>query len=135
MTDEPDKRSGLLHLAGFLVSGTLAFVVDVAVTKLLSEIAGVPWGVSRMIAIGIAMVVAWLCHRRLTFAVTTPISAAEFIKYAGVGWSAAVLNYLVFLAFIWLLPSIEKAFAIGTASLIAMVYTYLGLRFGVFAKR
>jgi putative flippase GtrA len=135
MSSGQAPRSGFLQLAGFLVSGSLAFLVDVVVTKVLAGFAGLPWGISRIIAIGVAMVVAWLCHRRLTFAVTTPISIAEFIKYAGVGWSAAALNYVVFLVFIWLLPDWDKAFAIGVASLVAMVSTYVGLRFGVFAKQ
>jgi putative flippase GtrA len=128
-------RPKLLQLAGFLVSGSLAFLVDVVVTKMLSGFAGLPWGISRIVAIGVAMVVAWLCHRRLTFAVAAPISVAEFVKYAGVGWMAAALNYAIFLIFIWLLPDWDKALAIGTASLTAMVFTYLGLRFGVFAQR
>jgi putative flippase GtrA len=133
MSDQP--RPKLQQLAGFLVSGSLAFLVDVVVTKVLAGFAGLPWGVSRILAISVAMVVAWACHRRLTFAVTTPASLAEFIKYAGVGWSAAALNYAIFLVFIWLLPDWDKALAIGTGSLFAMLYTYAGLRFGVFARR
>ncbi len=135
MINTPAPRPKLLQLAGFLVSGSLAFLVDVVVTKLLSGFAGLPWGISRILAIGVAMVVAWLCHRRLTFAVTTPISVPEFVKYAGVGWSAAALNYAIFLIFIWLLPDWDKAVAIGVASLVAMSYTYIGLSLGVFAKR
>ena len=137
MTSAPDtpERSRFAQLAGFLVSGSLAFLVDVVVTKALSGFAGLPWSVSRILAIAVAMIVAWACHRRLTFAVRTAPTLDEFIRYAGVGWSAAALNYLVFLAFIWLLPNWDKAVAIGVASLVAMAYSYLGMRFGVFTQR
>ena len=128
-------RSRLAQLAGFLVSGSLAFLVDVIVTKALSGFAGLPWSVSRILAIAVAMVVAWACHRRLTFAVKTAPTMTEFIRYAGVGWSAAALNYAVFLIFIWLLPNYDKALAIGVASIVAMAYSYLGMRFGVFTQR
>jgi putative flippase GtrA len=133
--DQPPPRSGLKQLVGFVVSGSLAFVVDVAVTKLVQTFAGLPWGISRIIAIGFAMVVAWLSHRTFTFAVQARPTLTEFIKYAGVGASGAALNYVVFLILIWLLPDWDKALAIGAASIIAMAYTYLGLRFGVFTKR
>lgn len=137
MTPDPNapERSRLTQLAGFLVSGSLAFLVDVVVTKALSGFAGLPWGISRIIAIAVAMVVAWSCHRRLTFAVKTAPTLDEFARYASVGWSAAALNYVVFLVFIWLLPSWDKALAIGVASIVAMAYSYLGMRFGVFTKR
>lgn len=134
MSAEPASRPKLLQLAGFVFSGSLAFVVDVAVTRLLSEHAGVPWGVSRILAISTAMVVAWACHRRLTFAVEAAPTVAEFVKYAGVAWSAAALNYVVFLGFIWLLPAWDKTLAIAVASVVAMGYSYLGMRLGVFGR-
>lgn len=135
MTPETEPRSRLEQLVGFLVSGSLAFLVDVIVTKALTGLAGLPWSISRVIAIAVAMVMAWACHRRLTFAVKTAPTFDEFVRYAGVGWSAAALNYLVFLVFIWLLPNYDKALAIGVASIIAMFYSYLGMRFGVFTRR
>lgn len=140
MTSDPSAPSPAPHsrfaqLAGFLMSGSFAFLVDVIMTKALAGFAGLPWGVSRIIAIAVAMVVAWACHRRLTFAVRTAPTIAEFIRYAGVGWSAAALNYVIFLVFIWVLPNYDKALAIGVASIVAMAYSYLGMRFGVFKQK
>jgi putative flippase GtrA len=135
MSNEQQPRSGFLQFAGFVLSGSLAFVTDVGVTKLVQAYAGWPWGVSRLVALCFAIVVAWASHRTFTFAVTARPSVAEFLKYLGVAWTAAALNYVVFLIFIWLLPDWDKAIAIGAASLVAMTFTYAGLRFGVFTKR
>jgi putative flippase GtrA len=127
-------HSGLRHWVGFLASGGLAFGVDVALSTLFAQGFGWPWAVSRLVAIAAAMVVAWLAHRRLTFALTTPATLQEFVRYAGLGWSAAALNYGVFLCLIWLLPWLEPAIAIAIASVVAMVASYLGMRFAVFQR-
>jgi putative flippase GtrA len=130
----PPQPNRTRHIAGFIISGGLAFLVDVAVAKTLHGLVGWPWPMSRLLAIACAMVVAWACHRRLTFAVQTAPTLAEFGRYAGVAWSAAAVNYAVFLTVLWLLPSLDATIGIGVASVVAMAYSYLGMRFGVFGK-
>jgi putative flippase GtrA len=127
--------ANLKHVAGFLLSGTLAFITDVGVTKAVGALTAWPWGVCRLLAMVPAMLVAWACHRHLTFAVKQPPSLVEFARYITMAWSAAVLNYVLFLGVLWLWPDTDPAIAIAVSSLLAMAYSYVAMRFGVFARR
>ena len=89
---------------------------------------------ARLIAISLAMVVAWLMHRTLTFAVTTPPSVAEFLRYAGVAWTAAALNYGLFVAILLARPGTEPLLALAVSAGAAMAFAYLGMRFAAFEK-
>lgn len=126
------RRSGWRHWLGFLVSGGIAFVTDVVLSKALHDIVGLAWPVSRFLAISIAMVAGWLAHRKLTFAVATAPTIAEFGRYASMAWTAAALNYVVFLALLWVFPALEPAIAIAIASAVAMAFSYLGMKLAVF---
>ena len=127
-----ERRSGWRHWLGFLVSGLIAFVTDVALSKAFHDVFGWPWAISRFLAISVAMIAGWLSHRKLTFAVATPPTIGEFGRYASMAWTAAALNYVVFLALLWLFPTIEPALAIATSSAIAMGFSYVGMRLAVF---
>ena len=131
---EARTTHGARHWLGFLASGILAYVTDVGVGTSLATFAGLPWAVSRIGAILAAMVVAFLAHRRLTFAMPGKPTWPEFARYAGVAWSTAALNYAVFLALLWLWPALPPALAIAIASLVAMTYSYLGMRVAVFRR-
>jgi putative flippase GtrA len=134
--DDPaaPTQSRLRHMLGFLISGILAFITDVGIAKGLNVFLGWPWPISRLLGIAGAMLVAWLAHRNLTFAVKVPPSVREFVRYAGLASSTAVLNYVIFLAVLWMLPNLDGSIAIGISSLVAMVYSYAGMRFGVFHR-
>ncbi len=54
-------------LGGFVLSGGTAFVVDAGITLLLAHL-GLNRFAARILGIAVAMVVAWLMHRRVTFA-------------------------------------------------------------------
>ena len=131
-TDLATGRSGWRHWAGFLVSGLMAFGTDVVISKALHDVVGWAWPVSRFLAISAAMVVGWLAHRRLTFAVVVPPSIAEFGRYVSLAWVAAAVNYAVFLGLLWGMPTIEPALAIAIASGVAMGVSYLGMKLAVF---
>lgn len=122
------------HGAGFLLSGTTAFVTDAAVLQLLTAGFGVHPILARLVAISLAMVTGWLMHRRLTFAVSIPPSVTEFLGYAGVAWMAAALNYSVFVVVILLRPGIPPFVALVASAAVSMVFSYLGMRFGVFRR-
>jgi putative flippase GtrA len=126
--------TGARHWAGFFVSGLVAFSTDVAISKALFGYAGVPLWLARAFGVGLSMVAGWLCHRRLTFAVAASPSLAEFLRYAGMAWAAAALNYGVFLVIMWARPALEPAIAIFLASVVAMAASYLGMRFAVFRR-
>lgn len=135
MTAWTTRIAGLKHAAGFLVSGIAAFVTDTGVTKLIGWLTAWPWAACRIVGIAAAMVVSWACHRRLTFAMTAPPSLSEFARYVALAWTTAALNYAVFLVVLWFNPSIDTTIAIAISSLVAMVYSYLGMRIGVFNRR
>lgn len=130
----PDERPALHHWGGFAVSGALAFATDATVLKLLTLMAGLHPILARLAAIAAAMVVAWLAHRTLTFAVKTPPTLAEFRRYAAVAWGVAGINYAVFSAIMLSRPESEPLIALVIASIVATVAAYFGMRFGVFRR-
>ena len=131
----PGVQNPLGHGLGFVFSGALAFLVDAAVLKLLTIGLGLHPVVARLAAISAAMVTAWLAHRRFTFRLTVPPTFGEFLRYAAVGWAAAGLNYSVFAAIILGRPGIEPLYALLASSLVAMVFSYFGMRYAAFRQR
>jgi putative flippase GtrA len=131
----PDGRRDLVrHGGGFLVSGLIAFSIDALVLWLLTRWAGLDAFSGRLVAIGLAMVAGWLSHRRLTFNVSVPPSFAEFGRYAAVAWTAAALNYAVYAAILLVRPGVSPLMALVAATVVAMSFSYLGMRFGVFRQ-
>ena len=128
----PGGQHPLRHGLAFLVSGGTAFTVDALVLELLTVLLGVHPIAARLVAISLAMVAGWLMHRTFTFAVATPPSVAEFLRYAGVAWAAAALNYGVFVLILLARPDTEPLVALVVASAVAMIFSYLGMRFAAF---
>ena len=128
---EPGHR-GFQHWLGFLGSGLLSFGVDAGVMEMLTGLAGWRAQRARLISIPCAMVVGWLAHRRFTFAVATPPSLAEFLRFAAAASSAALLNYAIFWSILAAWPDTEKFVALVIATAFATAASYLGYRFGAF---
>ena len=122
------------HWLGFLTSGGLAFATDAELLALLTRYAGLDPFTARFFAIAGAMFVGWRAHRRLTFAVGGAGSLKEFLSYAALQWVAVAVNYGVYSAILLWMPATEPLIALVAASLVAMVVSYLGMRFGVFAR-
>lgn len=122
------------HWTGFLLGGAVAFGIDSAVTMLLTRLAGAPVLVARLAAIAMAMFASWLINRTITFPVASPPSLPEFARFAAVAWMAAVVNYAIFAALIFLFPALHPVLGIAAASICAMTFSYFGMRFGVFKK-
>jgi putative flippase GtrA len=57
------------------------------------------------------------------------------LRYVAVGWTAALVNYLVFVALLWGVTGLDTTIAIAVSSLVAMAYSFVGMRFGVFTRR
>lgn len=129
-----DERHWSRHWGGFILSGGTAAAVDAVFT--LALIRWTPLGpfVSRFIAIAIAMVVAWLMHRNLTFAVKAPPSLKEFLRFAAVAWSANALNYAIYVVTLLVFPAVPTLAAIVFSTGVATVASYLGFRLGVFRQ-
>ena len=128
------RPPGLIrHSAGFVLSGVAALGIDMSVLAALTRVFTLSPIIARPIAISCAMVVGWLCNRHFTFAVSTPPTLREFGRYATVAWGAAAVNYAGFAGILFMVPALAPEFAVVFSSLIAMVVSYAGMRFGVFA--
>lgn len=124
----------LRHGAGFIISGLIAFSIDAAVLWLFTRFAGLDPYSARIAAILTAMVAAYFAHRRLTFAVVSPPSASEFLKFASVASTANGINYAIYAGMLMMIPGCTPLQALLVASVIAMAVSYIGFRFGVFKK-
>ncbi|MFN3869486.1 MAG: GtrA family protein [Hyphomicrobiaceae bacterium] len=132
---EPTRRDLVRHGAGFLVAGLIAFATDAGVLLALTHVVGLDPFSARLLAIGVALVTAWLAHRTLTFAVKVPPSLREFVSYAGVAASAATVNYAVYAGMMIVWRDLPPIAALVGATLVSMCVSYSGMRFGVFRPR
>jgi putative flippase GtrA len=126
------RRGRLSHWLAFLFSGGLAFSVDALTLKALTRLLGLHPILARLFAISLAMVVGWLAHRTFTFAVRSPPSLPEFLRYAAVAWSVAAINYGLFVVILLIWPASEPLAVLVLSSLVAMLFAYLGMRYAAF---
>jgi putative flippase GtrA len=122
------------HWAGFLTSGAVAFTVDGGVMEACVRLIGLPTLMARLAGVLCAMVAAWLCHRTLTFALTTKPNPAEFLRYVAAASTTAAINYSVFVILLITWPSIPRLIALVIASGIATFFAYVSMRYGVFRR-
>ncbi len=112
----------------------MGFGTDSAILLALENFYGLSPFVARIFSILGAAVVAWFAHRSLSFGVKTKPTFAEFFQFLCLGSGTSLLNYLVFSWLLWA-GWVGKSFlAVSISSLVAMVFSYLGMRFGVFRK-
>jgi putative flippase GtrA len=130
----PGGQHPVRHGLGFLVSGGTAFAVDAIVLQLLTAVLGLHPIPARLAAISLALVAGWLMHRTFTFAMPTPPSALEFLRYTGVAWVAAAVNYGVFVLIVLARPTTQPLAALVVSSAAAMIFAYLGMRFATFRR-
>lgn len=131
-TAAPGAQHPLQHALGFLFSGGLAFCVDAGVLELLVTGFGVHKLIARIVSLSLAHVAGWLSHRRFTFRLSTPPTLREFVRYAGVQYTVALLNYGIFALIVLLKPDIKPLYALIASSGVAMFFSYFGIRFGAF---
>jgi putative flippase GtrA len=134
-TSAPGAQHPVRHGLAFLVSGGTAFLVDALVLTLLTAVVGLHPILARVAAIAVAMVAGWLMHRTFTFRVAARPSLPEFLRYAGVAWTAAAVNYGVFVLIVLAYATIEPLVALVVSSAAAMAFAYIGMRFAAFRQR
>lgn len=133
-TAAPGAQHPVRHGLAFLFSGSLAFLIDAAILKFLTAAFGIHPILARIVALSFAHVAGWLSHRRYTFRLATPPTLAEFLRYVGLQSTVALINYGIFVAVIVLRPQIEPLLALVVSSGVAMVFSYLGMRFAAFRQ-
>lgn len=140
MTGMPDAAQStpqvgrIRHIGGFVLAGVLALFVDMGVLRLLTDVVGASPLVGRPLSIAIAMVVSWWVNRTVTFAVTSRVHVMEFLKFAAVSWIAQAVNYVIFSVILLVRPTTAQEAALVAASIVSMVVSYTGFRFGVFRR-
>lgn len=122
------------HWGGFIVSGGTASIIDAGITSVLVHQAGIDPFSARAIAIVIAMTGAWILHRRLTFAVSTPPTLREYGRFVAVASGANLLNYAIYVVILLTWPRTLPAVAVVVATAIAACFSYFGFRIGVFRE-
>lgn len=122
------------HWGGFLTSGAIAFAVDGSVMEAGVRLLDLPTLVARLLGVACAMIAAWLCHRTLTFALTTKPDAAEFLRYVAAASTTAAINYVVFVVLVLTWPSFPRLMALVIASCLATFFAYVTMRYGVFRR-
>ena len=134
-TAAPGAQHPVRHGLAFLFSGSLAFLVDAAILKLLTMVFGIHPLLARIVSVSCAHVAGWLSHRTFTFRMTTPPTLAEFLRYAGLQSTVSVvINYGIYAVIVVLRPEIEPLFAMVASSGVAMVFSYFGMRFAAFRQ-
>jgi len=133
-TAAPGAQHPVRHGLAFLFSGSLAFLIDAAVLVFLTAVFGIHPILARIVALSFAHVAGWLSHRRFTFRLTTPPTFAEFLRYAGVQSTVALINYGIFVVIVVLRPQIQPLLALFVSSGVAMVFSYFGIRFAAFRQ-
>jgi len=106
--------------------GGVGFLTDAAVLALL--LAATPLGpfLARLVSIGCAMTVTWLCNRSLTFQPSTRGALHEGARYGGVAIAVSIFNYLVYSGLLIAMPWMPPLAALVVASAVAMALSYLG---------
>lgn len=127
----PAARS-IRHFGGFVLAGTSALVVDIAVMTVLTAAFDWPPEISRVPAIIIAMTVSWWLNRTVTFNVNRAPTLKEYLGFAGASWISQSVNYGVFVLLLRTEPTLSPSAAIVGASLVAMLVSYVSFRYAVF---
>ena len=131
MTGAPARSAIARHGPGFVAAGLIALGVDAAVLTSLTALGAGPFA-ARIVSILTAMVAAFFAHRRLTFAVETPPSWAEFARFLAVAWTASAVNYAIYALVLIAWPMMPPVAALIAATGVSMGVSYFGMRLGVF---
>ncbi|TPJ35018.1 GtrA family protein [Mesorhizobium sp. B2-8-3] len=114
------------RLVRFILTGGIGFVADAAALWLL--LATTPLGpiAARVLSIGFALCVTWQINRHLTFSPSSRGLAQEGARYGGVGIATGIVNYLVYCAILFALPTLPPLAALAFASIVAMALSFMG---------
>jgi len=141
----PDLGRGefLREFGRFAGAGAVGFVIDAALTLLLTQSGLMSAYLARIPATGIAICATFYLNRSLTFRSEDRNWLSEFLRYVGVNLAGAAINYGGYAACLFLLTGAGFASgatgaifaAVAAGSAIAMVFNFLGSRSFAFLRR
>jgi putative flippase GtrA len=114
------------RLVRFIFAGGVGFVADAAALWFLLAVTPLGPFTARVISIGFALSITWSINRHLTFSPSGRGIAQEGARYGGVGIATSIVNYLVYCAMLFALPSVPPLAALAVASAVAMALSFLG---------
>jgi len=114
------------RFARFAIIGGIGFVVDAGLLWLLLTALPLDPYTARLVSIAGALLVTWQLNRRLTFGPSSRAVAVEGARYGGIGVATSVVNYVVYSAALWALPSMPVIGALVVGSAAAMAFSFLG---------
>ena len=130
------RRDGLRRLARFGAVGVVGFVVDGGLLQLL--VAGGLCGpiVARLVSFPSAALATWYLNRRITFGDHGP-ALRSLLRYVLVSSLGTTLNFAVYSALVLgsAAMSARPMIPFAIASVLAMVFNYLGARYFAFSAR
>jgi putative flippase GtrA len=116
----------MTRILRFAAVGGVGFLTDAAVLALLLATSPLGPFVARVLSIGCAMTVTWLCNRTLTFQASDRGMLHEGTRYGTVAVAVSVFNYLVYSGLLIAMPWLQPLAALIVASGAAMALSYLG---------
>lgn len=118
----------------FCIAGTIGFLVDASVVQALVALGADPYA-ARLFSFLCALTATWAFNRRYTFgAARSEQAGREWLRYFIAMLGGFVVNYSVYAALVYSLPTIRQWPALGVAagSIAGLVVNYLSSRFWVF---
>jgi putative flippase GtrA len=118
----------------FCIAGTIGFLVDAGIVQALVAQGADPY-LARLLSFLCALTATWAFNRRYTFgAVRSDRAGREWLRYFIAMLGGFAVNYAVYAALVYSLPTIRQWPALGVAagSIAGLVVNYLSSRFWVF---
>ncbi|ULR88097.1 GtrA family protein [Comamonas sp. B21-038] len=113
----------------FLIAGSLAFVVDVAVLTLLRDTLGVY--AARAVSFWLAATTTWLINRNISFAGRSASGGllTEYLRYLGLMLGGGAVNLAVYSLLAWIFPQGPQwlMLYVAAGTLVAMTVNYLSM--------
>jgi putative flippase GtrA len=110
----------------FVLVGGIGFVADAGMLALLLQATPLGPFAARLISVGFALAVTWLCNRTLTFQPSSRGVLREGARYGGIGVTTSIVNYVIYSGLLLAMPGTPPLLALVIASLAAMTFSYLG---------
>lgn len=111
--------------ARFVVVGVVGFGVDAGLTVGLSKV-GLSPIVARIPALVCAVFSTWYLNRMFTFEVEEPPNREELVRYFFVAISSALLNFILYSAFVY--NSIAPLYAVAIATLSLTILSFFAYK-------
>jgi putative flippase GtrA len=128
------------QMLGFVIVGSIGFLIDAGVLTALT--AGLGWGpfVARFVSFPVAVLGTWALNRSFVFASTATSRgqiAREYSRYLGVQSVGAATNMVVYSLALLALPGLERwpVIALALGSLAGLFVNFAGARLWVFSSR